>query len=50
MITKIMQWVLIVVLLLVVSLWGSFGSYQMPQGLVVGAAGVLMALCATLQA
>jgi hypothetical protein len=46
--TKIMLWVPVMALLVVVSSWGSIGSYQLPQGLVICAGGVLMVLAATL--
>lgn len=46
--TKIMLWVPITALLLVVSSWGSFGNYQIPQALVICAGILLMVLGATL--
>ena len=47
--TKIVLWIPVTALLLVVSSWGLFGNYQIPQGLVICAAVVLMVLGATLQ-
>jgi hypothetical protein len=46
--TKIMLWVPVTALLLVVSSWGLFGNYQIPQSLVICAGVALMALGATL--